>query len=84
VDGEDASRRIAERLKYTAHSTPQAGMFVAGRLLRETGRGHKGVERAVWMGPCLERREEFIAEAKRQFYSALNTYIDQQERNAKD
>jgi len=30
VDGEDASRRIAERLKYTAHSTLQAGMYVAG------------------------------------------------------
>jgi C-terminal processing protease CtpA/Prc len=29
VDGEDASHRIAERLKYTAHSTPQAGMFSA-------------------------------------------------------
>ena len=29
VDGEDASRRIAERLKYTAHSTPQSGMFYA-------------------------------------------------------
>lgn len=30
VDGEDASQRIAERLKYVAHSTPQAGMFIAG------------------------------------------------------
>ncbi len=29
VDGEDADRRIAERLKYTAHSTPQSGMFYA-------------------------------------------------------
>jgi C-terminal processing protease CtpA/Prc len=29
VDGEDASRRIAERLKYTAHSTPQSEMFYA-------------------------------------------------------
>jgi C-terminal processing protease CtpA/Prc len=29
VDGEDVSRRIAERLKYTAHSTPQSGMFYA-------------------------------------------------------
>ena len=30
VDGEDANHRIAERLKYTAHSTPQAGMYIAG------------------------------------------------------
>ena len=29
VDGEDASSRIVERLKYTAHSTPQSGMFYA-------------------------------------------------------
>ena len=29
VDGEEASQRIAERLKYTAHSTPQSGMFYA-------------------------------------------------------
>jgi C-terminal processing protease CtpA/Prc len=29
VDGEEASRRITERLKYTAHSTPQSGMFYA-------------------------------------------------------
>lgn len=29
VDGQDASERIAERLKYVAHSTPQAGMFYA-------------------------------------------------------
>jgi len=29
VDDEDASQRIAERLKYTAHSTPQSGMFYA-------------------------------------------------------
>jgi C-terminal processing protease CtpA/Prc len=29
VDGQDASARIAERLKYVAHSTPQAGMFYA-------------------------------------------------------
>ena len=29
VDAEDASRRIAERLKYTAHSTPQSEMFYA-------------------------------------------------------
>lgn len=29
VDGEDASTLIAERLKYTAHSTPQSGMFYA-------------------------------------------------------
>jgi C-terminal processing protease CtpA/Prc len=29
VDGEEASRRIAERLKYMAHSTPQAGIFYA-------------------------------------------------------
>ncbi len=29
VDGEDASQRIAERLKYTAYSTPQSGMFYA-------------------------------------------------------
>ena len=29
VDGEESSRRIAERLKYTAHSTPQSGMFYA-------------------------------------------------------
>ena len=30
VDGEEASHRIAERLKYTAHTTLQAGMYVAG------------------------------------------------------
>jgi C-terminal processing protease CtpA/Prc len=29
VDHEDASRRIANRLKYTAHSTPQSAMFYA-------------------------------------------------------
>jgi C-terminal processing protease CtpA/Prc len=29
VDGEDASRLIAERLKYTAHSTQAGGMFIA-------------------------------------------------------
>jgi C-terminal processing protease CtpA/Prc len=29
VDGEDASLRIAERLRYTAQSTPQSGMFYA-------------------------------------------------------
>jgi C-terminal processing protease CtpA/Prc len=29
VDGELASHRIAERLKYLAHSTPQSGMFYA-------------------------------------------------------
>ena len=29
VDDEDASQRIAKRLKYTAHSTPQSGMFYA-------------------------------------------------------
>lgn len=29
VDGKDASSLIAERLKYTAHSTPQSGMFYA-------------------------------------------------------
>jgi C-terminal processing protease CtpA/Prc len=29
VDGKDASTLIAERLKYTAHSTPQSGMFYA-------------------------------------------------------
>jgi C-terminal processing protease CtpA/Prc len=29
VDGVEADRRIANRLKYTAHSTPQAGMFIA-------------------------------------------------------
>lgn len=29
VDGEDASQRIAQRLKYTASSTPQSGMFYA-------------------------------------------------------
>jgi hypothetical protein len=29
VDGEDASARVAERLKYTAYSTPQAGIFRA-------------------------------------------------------
>ena len=29
VDGVDASRRIAERLKYMANSTPQSGMFYA-------------------------------------------------------
>jgi C-terminal processing protease CtpA/Prc len=33
VDGEDASRRIAERLKYEAYSTPQSGMFYALRSL---------------------------------------------------
>jgi hypothetical protein len=33
VDGEDANRRIAERLKYTAHSTEQAGYFVAERSI---------------------------------------------------
>jgi C-terminal processing protease CtpA/Prc len=38
VDGEDASHRIAERLKYTAHSTPQAGLYIAGErsLVRGT------------------------------------------------
>jgi len=39
VDGEDASSRIAERLKYTAHSTPQAGMYVAAQ--RAIARGPK-------------------------------------------
>jgi C-terminal processing protease CtpA/Prc len=29
VDGEDANRRIAERLKYTASSTPESGIFYA-------------------------------------------------------
>jgi C-terminal processing protease CtpA/Prc len=29
VDGEDASKRIAERLKYTASSTPQSGIYYA-------------------------------------------------------
>jgi C-terminal processing protease CtpA/Prc len=29
VDGEDVSRLIAERLKYTAHSTQEGGMFLA-------------------------------------------------------
>ena len=29
VDGEEASRRIAERLKYSAYSTRQSGMFYA-------------------------------------------------------
>jgi hypothetical protein len=29
VDGEDANARIAERLKYTASSTPQSGIFYA-------------------------------------------------------
>jgi C-terminal processing protease CtpA/Prc len=29
VDGEGVSQRIAARLKYTAHSTPQSGMFYA-------------------------------------------------------
>lgn len=29
VDGEDASQRIAERLKYTTSSTPQSGVFYA-------------------------------------------------------
>jgi C-terminal processing protease CtpA/Prc len=29
VDGVDASQRISERLKYTAHSTPQSGIFYA-------------------------------------------------------
>jgi hypothetical protein len=33
VDGEDAKERIAERLKYTAHSTEQAGYFIAARSL---------------------------------------------------
>ena len=33
VDGEDASRRIAERLKYLPHSTPQSGMYYAERIL---------------------------------------------------
>ena len=29
LDGQDASQRIQERLKYQAHSTPQSGMFYA-------------------------------------------------------
>jgi len=29
VDGEDANRLIAERLKYTAHSTQEGGLFLA-------------------------------------------------------
>jgi C-terminal processing protease CtpA/Prc len=33
VDGEDASRRIAERLKYMAHSTPQGIFYAAERGL---------------------------------------------------
>jgi C-terminal processing protease CtpA/Prc len=33
VDGEEASHRITERLKYTAHSTPQSGMFFTERSL---------------------------------------------------
>lgn len=36
VDGEEASQRIAERLRYLAYSTPQSGMFYAteGSLAR--------------------------------------------------
>ena len=40
VDGEDASQRIAKRLKYMAHSTPQSGMFYATE--RSLVRGPKG------------------------------------------
>lgn len=39
VDGVDASQRIADRLKYMAHSTPQSGMFYATE--RSLARGPK-------------------------------------------
>jgi C-terminal processing protease CtpA/Prc len=39
IDGQDASWRIQERLKYQAHSTPQSGMFYATE--RSLARGPK-------------------------------------------
>jgi C-terminal processing protease CtpA/Prc len=39
VDGVDAGQRIADRLRYLAHSTPQAGMFYATE--RSLARGSK-------------------------------------------
>jgi len=39
VDGQDASQRIQDRLKYQAHSTPQSGMFYATE--RSLARGTK-------------------------------------------
>lgn len=39
VDGEDASQRIAQRLRYLAHSTPQSGLFHATE--RSLARGPK-------------------------------------------
>lgn len=37
VDGIDASQRIADRLKYLAHSTPQSGMFTLRREVSRAG-----------------------------------------------
>jgi C-terminal processing protease CtpA/Prc len=39
IDGQDASQRIQDRLKYQAHSTPQSGMFYATE--RSLARGPK-------------------------------------------
>jgi C-terminal processing protease CtpA/Prc len=62
VDGVDASQRISERLKYTAHSTPQAGMFYATE--RSLVRGPEDSTATVMVRDLHDQVREVKAERK--------------------
>jgi C-terminal processing protease CtpA/Prc len=62
VDGVDASQRISERLKYTAYSTPQSGMFYATE--RSLVRGPKDSTATVTVRDLHDQVREVKAERK--------------------
>ena len=62
VDGEDASQRISNRLKYVAHSTPQAGMFYAAE--RGLVRGPKDSAATVTVRDVHDQVREVKVERK--------------------
>ena len=72
VDGEDASRRIAERLRYLAHSTPQAGMFYATE--RSLVRGPKDSVATYTIRDVHDRVRDVTVERKVEY--ALRTMGD--------
>jgi C-terminal processing protease CtpA/Prc len=72
VDGEDAGRRIAERLRYVAHSTPQAGMFYATE--RSLVRGPKDSVATYTIRDVHDRVRDVTVERKAEY--ALRTMGD--------